>query len=193
MGTDIAKKRIRDRFCMQYTSSDIIRLANSGKKWHILYTRPHHEKNIFSQLEKDNIEAYLPIQVRLKQWSDRKKKVTEPLFSCYLFVNILLKQYYKVLNVPGVIRYVWFEGKPAVLSVEKIEKIRKLVNNEFDLKEIEHPLHVGQKVMINTGPLSGIEGELALYSTRKRVIVRIEELNKCLSVNVPLNYLKLLK
>ena len=176
---------------MQLSVSYTTSVPIPEKKWHIIYTRPHHEKNIYRQLQENKIEAYLPLQTTLRQWSDRKKKVTLPLFNCYLFVYISLKEYYWVLNVPGVIRYVCFEGKAAILSEKKIETIKKLVENRFELEEIDQLLQKGQKVKIITGPLTGINGELIFYSNKKRVIIRVEEINKCLTINVPLNNLKL--
>ncbi len=176
---------------MELSISHIPPLSGIQKKWHVIYTRPHHEKSIFRELQRDNIEAYLPLLTTLKQWSDRKKKVTEPLFSCYMFVNVSLKEYYQVLYVPGVIRYITFEGTAAVLSEKKINTIKKLVENGYEPEELTQPMQIGQKVMITAGPLTGMDGELIFYSNRKRVIVRVDEINKCLSVNVPQHYLKL--
>jgi transcriptional antiterminator RfaH len=159
--------------------------------WLVVYTRPHHEKRICKLLQEKNIEAFLPLQSTFRQWSDRKKKVTEPLFSCYLFVNITLKEYYKVLSVPGVIRFVCFEGKAATVSEKQIQTIKDLLNNNFELEEIPFTLKKGNKVRIMVGTLSGIDGELVMYNNKKRVLIRVEEINKSLFVNVPLDYLKL--
>jgi transcriptional antiterminator RfaH len=159
--------------------------------WYAIYTRPHHEKKIYELLKGLNIDAYLPLQTSIKQWSDRKKKVSEPLFSCYLFVNISLKEYYNVLNVPGVIRFVAFEGKAVAIKEKQIQTIKDLQENNFELEETIAPLRKGCKVKIIFGILTGIDGELVMYNNKKRVVIRIEEINKSLFVNVPLNYLKL--
>jgi transcriptional antiterminator RfaH len=163
------------------------------KCWYVVYTRPRHEKKIYNQLLLDNIDAYLPLYTTLRQWSDRKKKVSEPLFSCYLFVRITPKEYYDVLNVPGVVRYITFEGKAVVMREEQIQTIKNLLENKFELEETPEDLLEGTKVEIVAGPLSGVKGELAEYANKKRVIIRIEEINKSLFVNVPLNLLKLIE
>jgi len=159
--------------------------------WYVVYTMPHHEKKIYAQLQKEGIDAYLPLYTTLKQWSDRKKKVTEPLFRSYLFVHITLNEYYKVLNIPGIVRYICFEGKAVAVPETKIEAIRNLLDNKFELEEGPTDLQKGDKVQIINGILKGFNGELVIFNNQKRVIIRIEEINKSLFVNVPVSFLKL--
>lgn len=158
--------------------------------WFVIYTMPHHEKKIHTKLQKEGINSYLPTQVTLKKWSDRKKKVTEPLFSCYLFVQISIKDYYKVLNTPGVIRYICFCGKAVTISDSKIQTIKNLLENKFELEDTQLNFQIGDKVQIIHGSLRGIDGELVMFNNQKRVIIRIEEINKSLFVNIPTNYLQ---
>jgi transcription antitermination factor NusG len=159
--------------------------------WYVVYTMPHHEKKIYTLLRKEGIDAYLPLYATLKQWSDRKKKVTEPLFRSYLFVRVGLNDYYRVLNIPGVIRYVSFEGKAVIIPESKIEAIKNLLENKFELEEGPANLQKGDKVEIIEGSLKGLTGELVIINNQKRVIIRIEEINKSLFVNVPVGLLKL--
>jgi transcription antitermination factor NusG len=175
---------------MQPNTQTLINIARKPR-WHVVYVRPHHEKMIAQRLQEEQIDVFLPLRSTLKQWSDRKKKVTEPLFSCYLFVNITLREYYKILNVPGVIKYVCFEGKAATIPEIQIQTIKNLLNSNFELEETPVSLKKGNKVRIIFGSLKDIDGELIMYKNRKRVLIRIEEINKSLFVNVPLEYLKL--
>lgn len=165
--------------------------AKMKSDWYVVYTMPHHEKKIHAQLQKEGIDAYLPLNTVLKQWRDRKKKVTEPLFRSYLFVHINLNEYYKVLNRPGAIRYICFEGKAVTVPETKIEALKNLLDNKFEMEESPTYLKKGDKVRIMGGILQGFDGELVLFNNQKRVIIRIEEINKSLFVNVPVNYLKL--
>jgi transcription antitermination factor NusG len=167
-------------------------IIQKKKTWYAVYTRPRHEKRIHSKLQQAGIEAFLPLRTTLRQWSDRKKKISEPLFSCYLFVYVSLGEYHKVLNVPGVVRYISFEGKAVPIADNQIQLIRKLL--EFDIEatiDLASRLPAGTRVEITAGPLMGIAGELVDYTGRKRVIIRIEEISKSILVNVSLNYLKL--
>jgi transcription antitermination factor NusG len=160
--------------------------------WYAVYTRPRHEKKIHAKLRQENIEAYLPLQTTIRQWSDRKKKVTEPLFSCYIFVFISSRDYYRVLNCNGVVRYVTFGGKAVAIPEKQIQLIRMLLEQDIEMEESPEPLLKGAHVEIKAGPLTGVTGELLEYAGKKRVIIRIEEINKALLVNVPLHFLRLI-
>ncbi len=161
--------------------------------WYVVYTMPHHEKSIYAQLQKEGINAYLPLHTTLRQWSDRKKKVTEPLFRSYIFVHIRVDDYYRVLNIPGIIRYVSFEGKAVKVPESTIEAIKNLIDNKFELEECPINLKKGDRVRIMHGILKGFDGELVIFNNQKRVIIRIEEINKSLLVNLPVHALKLLE
>jgi transcription antitermination factor NusG len=83
--------------------------------WYAVYTKPRSEKKLADLLNDKGIEAYLPMRRTLKQWSDRKKMVDEPLITSYVFVHVFRKNYFEVLNTPGAVKYIWFCGKPAVI------------------------------------------------------------------------------
>ena len=163
--------------------------AKSPTYWYAVYTKPHHEKKIFEQTKTEHIEAFLPLHTTIRQWSDRKKKVSEPLFSCYLFVKITKKEYYKVLNIPGVVRYITFEGKAIPISEAQIQLIKNLLMQDFEPIEYMEHIHLGMRVKVQAGLLTGTEGILVDHSGKKRVIISIEEINKSLLINVPLNIL----
>ena len=160
-----------------------------NQNWYALYTRPYHEKRIYEQLKLNKIEAYLPLQTTIRKWSDRNKKVTRPLFSCYLFVFISLKDYYKVLNIPGVVRYISFEGKAAIIPEKQIQMIKDLLTQDIEVTEPLENLPVRTTVEIKVGPLKGFIGELVEFAGRKRVLISLEEICKSVLINVPLNYL----
>ena len=82
------------------------------KKWFAIYVKSRNEKKVFNTLDSIGVESFLPLITKMKQWSDRRKKVEEPLFRSYLFVCIPLSDYYKVLNVSGVVKFICFEKKP---------------------------------------------------------------------------------
>jgi transcriptional antiterminator RfaH len=172
-------------------NTPILQHANIPPCWCAIYTRPRHEKKVFAQLQQEKIQAYLPLQTTIRQWSDRKKKVSEPLFSCYVFVHITVKDYSKVLNLRGVVRYVTFGGKAVVIPEKQIQLIRNLLEQDNETIEVSIMPLAGTRVEIIAGPLMGITGELVDYAGKKRVIIRIEEISKSMLVNVPSNLLKL--
>lgn len=158
---------------------------------YVIYTRPHHEKEVCRKLQEEKLTVYLPRQTTLRQWSDRKKKVSMPLFNSYLFVNITIREYYKVLNIPVVIRYIAFEGQAVAIPERQIQMIRNILEQDLELEEVPEKLYEGAKIKITTGPLTGISGELVDFSGKKSVINRIEVINKSLLISVPINILQL--
>jgi transcriptional antiterminator RfaH len=161
-----------------------------SSNWYAIYTKPHHEKKIAEQLLHDHIEAYLPLRTTLKQWSDRKKKISEPLFSCYIFVRIKPNEYFKVLNVPGVVRYITFEGKAVPIPDSQILLIKNLLEFELETPEFSVAMQTGDLVEIVAGPLMGIRGEMIEFSGKKRIIIRIKEIDKSILINIPVRLLR---
>lgn len=92
--------------------------------WFAIYTRPKNEKKVVEGLEKLGVEVYCPMVTEIKQWSDRKKKVEIPLIKSYVFVNIEEKNRNIVFEVPGVVRYLFWLGKPAVIQEQEIEVLK---------------------------------------------------------------------
>lgn len=94
-------------------------------KWYALYTKPKWEKKVADKLNAIGIEAYCPTVTKVQKWSDRKKKVEVPLFSSYVFVYLEEKERNTVFSVTGVVRYLFWLGKPAVVKDDEIESIQQ--------------------------------------------------------------------
>jgi transcription antitermination factor NusG len=161
--------------------------------WYAVYTRHSHEKKVFKQLQQMEIEAYLPLNTTIRQWKDRKKKISLPLFSCYVFVNINEKKYYNVLNIPGVVRFVTFEGKAVAIPEKQIRMVRNLLEQDIDVVEVKENLYNGAKVEIIAGSLAGISGELIYFAGKTRVIIRLDEISKSIMASVPMHLLRLIE
>jgi transcriptional antiterminator RfaH len=159
--------------------------------WYAIYTKPRHEKEVYKKLLEQSINTFLPLQTTIRQWSDRKKKVTVPLFSCYIFVNITVQDYNRVLNTPGVVRFITFEGKPVAIPEKQIRLVMSLLEQDIEVEEINDRLYNGAKVTIIAGPLTGICGNLIEFAGKKRVIIKINEIHKSMVISVPLHILKL--
>jgi len=162
----------------------------STKLWYALYTRSRSEKQTHEWLIKSGIDAYLPLQKTLKQWSDRKKWVEEPLFRSYIFVHISQAEYYDVLNSPGVVRYITFEGKPVAIPPQQIEAIRQFVDTGQILPDVELELVPGAKIDIIAGPMKGITGELLEIMGKKKVRIEIDGLGHAVFLELPASHIK---
>lgn len=160
------------------------------KKWYALYTKSRAEKRIFSLLQKAGFETYLPLTKVLKYWSDRKKWVEEPLFRSYIFVCITEAEYYDVLNIPGAVRYVTFEGKAVEIPPQQIEAIKQFISTGEELPDVELKHSPGDKVDIIAGPMKGIEGKLVNIMGKKKVRIEINGLGRAVYLELPASHIR---
>ena len=163
--------------------------SHDQKYWHALYVRSRAEKKVLWQLEENGFTAYLPLITQMKQWSDRKKNVEEPLFKSYVFVYSNEREYIPILNVYGVIKFVTFERKAVIVPENQILAIKKFVNDfekgeEYKMMNNEE-LKVGQKVRIINGPMKGLTGKLETIRNKRHLIVYIDVVGQCIPVHIP--------
>jgi transcription antitermination factor NusG len=157
----------------------------SPKEWHVVTTRSRAEKKVHARLEEQNIESFLPLQKRLRQWKDRKKWVEMPIISGYCFVHISPKEYEKILQTELVGGFVRFEGKPARIPKHQIEFLKKMLNqSDFEVEVSQENFEPGKKVEIIDGPLIGVQGELLSHRGKNRFILRINQMNTVYSVEI---------
>jgi transcription antitermination factor NusG len=145
------------------------------KYWYVIYTKPRWEKKVHGLLSDQGIEAYCPLNRVKKKWSDRMKWVDEPLFKSYVFVRILPDDQTLVRMVPGVINYIYWLGKPAVVKDNEIEDIRRFLNEHTDVKVESIELRPDDRVIIRTGLLMDREATVQRIM-HKTVEVLIESL-----------------
>jgi|SRR5690554_6544363 len=126
--------------------------------WYVLYTKPRWEKKTATELERKGIEVYCPMITTVRQWSDRKKKVTSPLFTSYIFVRLKEKDRNLVFSAPGVVRYLFWLGKPAIVRDEEIETIERWLNNDQYEDVQVRSFKPGERVEIQSGPMKGQKG-----------------------------------
>jgi transcriptional antiterminator RfaH len=138
--------------------------------WYALYTKARNEKKVADELNKRGINAYCPIRIELKQWSDRKKKVQVPLITSYVFVELEDKEREKVFTVNGVVRYLYWLGKPAVIREEEIKTLQEAMNSSFTQVSVSE-LAPGQKIEVPHGPFKGQAGIVKNISNQKVQIV----------------------
>jgi transcription antitermination factor NusG len=165
-------------------------IESDNKSWFALYTRSRAEKQVYELLLSAGIDTYLPLVRTLKQWSDRKKWVEEPLFRSYIFVFISQAEYYDVLNIPGTVRYVTFEGKAVPIPPQQIEAIRQFIKTGYQLPDAEIDLPPGSKIDIIAGPMKGISGELLEVMGKTKVRIEIDGLGQSVYVEIPASHIR---
>jgi transcriptional antiterminator RfaH len=160
-------------------------------RWYALYTRSRQEKKLGGRLESKGIETYIPLHKTLRQWSDRKKLVAEPLLRSYVFVRIPATQYDLVLSTPGAVRFVWFSGGPAAIPDRQISLLKLVAGAGEEVEVLPNSLAPGKAVRVLAGPLAGLTGELVHTAGRNRVVVRIDHLDSALSLIIPSSLLEM--
>lgn len=160
-------------------------------KWYAIYTKPRWEKKVDVLLLKKSINSWCPVQKIERQWSDRKKIIEEPIFKSYVFVNIKNKEKVDVLRTDGVLNFVHYLGKPAIISDNEIETIKNFLlekDAKISLISIEG-FKQQTKVKITHGVFMNNKGTV-LRSNKKKVYVQLQTLGQVMVVEFPLHYLK---
>lgn len=167
-------------------------MSKSNKSWYAIYVKSRTEKKVALELMYEDIDHYLPLIKCLKQWSDRKKWVEEPLFRSYVFVNIEQKDYFKVLQVQGAVKYISFEGSAVPIPEAQINAIKYYLE-ETDPENLDNIIwEKGQKVEVISGSMAGLSGELIEVRGKNKVKVEIEAVGSTLLINIPKSKLRIL-
>jgi transcription antitermination factor NusG len=154
----------------------------TSPRWYAAYTFPRHEKAVADQLKMKAIEAYLPVYEKLSRWKDRTCRLQLPLFPGYVFVHMALSHRVRVLEVPGVVRMVGFNGHPAPLPEGEIESLRTYLSHRK--AEPYTYLSVGKRVRIHAGPLEGLEGVILRRKGKMRVVVSIDSIQRSIALEL---------
>lgn len=176
----------------QFLSRSIYGELNEIPHWYAISTKARHEKKVYERLQSKRIQAYLPIQKKYRKWSDRYKLVEEPLFSCYVFVRIALKNRLEVLQTDGVVRIVSFNGIPATIPDSQFAALQRAVEEHpGDVEKIDY-LTPGQRVEVVQGSLKGIQGTLVQIKNSHRLILRIDSIMQAIAVDIDFRDVKIL-
>ena len=158
--------------------------------WYAAYTKSRTEKKVLTRLSENGFEAYLPIKRSRKQWSDRLKWVEEPLIRSYIFIRVNESEYYNAINTPGLVCYVTFEGKAAPIPDRQIDMLKMLLNEGAEMEVSNERFAVGEKIIVISGPLVGMQGEMVQYRGKKKVLVRLGSTGTNILVTVGLDLIE---
>jgi len=155
--------------------------------WMVIYVASRQEKVVAGRLAQLNIEHYLPLVSRMRIWSDRRKKIEMPLFNGYLFVRPTFTHRDLVLQQPGAVAYVRYNGQPARVREEEIETIRGLIACGYDLEAtgIHAAAAPGTLVRITQGPLRGFQGEIVHTNSGQYFIIALHSIEQNIRVKLP--------
>jgi len=132
----------------------------SEKHWHAVYTHPRWEKKVAELLVSRKIETYCPLRKMVKQWVDRKKVILEPLFTSYVFVRGMSTDLPVIRQTHGVLNFLYWLGRPAIVRDDEIENIRLFLNEHQNVRLEKLDVHVNDTVRIMSGALHMREGSV---------------------------------
>jgi len=149
--------------------------------WYVVYTKPKWEKKVAEQLVKIGIECYCPLITQVRQWSDRKKKIEVPLFNSYVFVQLEESKRNTVFSALGVVRYLFWLGKAAIVRDEEISVIKKWLNNVDGADVLVESIKIGDAIKLESGPFSNQKAVVQEINNTHYVLV-LESLGCVLKV-----------
>jgi transcription antitermination factor NusG len=152
-------------------------------EWYALLTRCRHEKRVSEQLQQKGICVFLPTYKEQRRWSDRRKVIEVPLFSCYVFVHLVATPAVRLaaLQAPGALRFAGFNGTPAPIPPEQIENVQRALARTQGICPFEF-VQVGQRVRIRGGALDGVKGVLLGRKDDRRLVVSIDLIQQAMAV-----------
>src|ERR1700722_1989765 len=157
-------------------------VESESDHWYGLQTRPRHEKIVAHRLAERGVTTFLPLVTEVHRWSDRKKSVELPLFSCYVFAKFVPNRVerLRVLRVEGVFGLAGAQGEGTPIPHSEIDAVRSLVETEIPWSS--HPfLKIGQRVRIRSGALDGMEGILVSRNGDRSLIISVEAIQRSLA------------
>jgi transcription antitermination factor NusG len=160
-------------------------IGTETENWYGLQTRPRHEKIVVQRLEERGVTTFLPLVTEEHRWSDRKKSVQMPLFSCYVFARFMpnREERLRVLRVEGVFGLVGARGEGVPIPDDQIGAVRSLISGQLPWSS--HPfLKIGQRVRIKSGALDGLEGVLVSRNGDRTLVISVDAIQRSLAVRV---------
>jgi transcription antitermination factor NusG len=128
-------------------------MLSDKRNWYAVYTKPRWEKKVYGRLAEIGFEAYCPLNRVRKKWSDRLKWVEEPLFKSYVFVKMAEEEAARVRIVSGVVNFVYWLGKPAIIRNKEIEVIHKFLSEYDEVQVLPLELRTDSRITILQGAL----------------------------------------
>lgn len=160
-------------------------MAKEEEKWYALYTKSRFEKKTGQLLTEKGFEVYVPLIKTIKQWSDRKKIVEEPLFRSYIFFRSAASKLLNAKQVDGAVYIVSFNKQPAVIPDTQIKNLQLLLNSNEKFEISEEIFTTGEIVEVIQGSLRGLKGTFVDYRGKKSILLQIDAINQTLMVHIP--------
>jgi len=162
---------------------EIQQIDEEKRHWYALYTRPRFEKKVDQILIEKGLESFLPLCTKIRYWSDRKKKIQEPLIPSYIFVYANKKERLMSLQSTGVIRMVFFDNQPARIPEGQIANLRTIIEHGYNPQPFQY-LNRGDEVEVIAGPLRGVHGFFVEERGQEHLIISVHPIRQSVAIQV---------
>jgi transcription antitermination factor NusG len=167
---------------------------SDSRKWFVLQTKPRNEKKVFRQIEQKGIEVFLPLMEKVSIWSDRKKKISVPLFSGYVFVNASEQDRIRAItDTTGTLKYLFYDKRPATVSNREIDLIKQSLTAPEKISIEEKKISKGDLILITHGIFKGMKGFVNEFRGKYKLTVNLEELSYSFNIILNSNEVSVLK
>ena len=159
--------------------------AQDDMRWYALHTHARHERVVEHRLREQGMDTFLPVVQEVHRWSDRKKKVEVPLFSCYVFVHCALSEQDRTMvhRVDSVLGFVGVRGAGVPIPDEQIDSIRTVLEHAAPWRS--HPfLKAGQRVRVRGGALDGVEGVFLSENGDHSLVISVDVIQRSMAVRI---------
>src|SRR5215813_10722366 len=151
--------------------------------WFALQTRPNNERKVERLLKQKGYECFTPTYRLKRKWSDRVVEIDFPLFPGYVFCRFNSSALGKAVSTQGVTRVVGFGGTPAEVAGEEVEALQLMARSSF-LREPWKYLPAGTLVVVETGPLAGIQGIISIDQSKRRLVISVTLLQRSVAIHL---------
>jgi transcription antitermination factor NusG len=156
---------------------------NTAHPWFALQTKPKNERKVEHLLRQKGYECFAPTYRRKRKWSDRIVEIDFPLFPGYVFCRFDASVLGKAISTQGVIRIVGFGGKPAEVAIEEVKALKLLAQSDF-LREPWKYIPDGTLVLVETGPLAGIQGIVCAGENKGQLVISVTLLQRSVAIQL---------
>lgn len=154
-------------------------------RWYAVYVRSRYEKKVHHYFLEKGLSSFLPLIETVRQWSDRKKKVEEPLIRGYVFVRInYQKEHIHVFDTDGVVKFIGIGRTPSVISERDIDWLKRLTREPDAIGETVISIPVGKKVRVLAGPFKDMEGVVRKEGREERLVVYFESIMQGVEITI---------
>lgn len=159
------------------------------ERWFALRVKSRCEKVVVTRVQHKGLEGFLPLYESRRRWSDRPKSVELPLFPGYVFCRLDPHHRLPLLTIPGVLHLVGSGKIPIPIDDREIAAIQRAVSSGLWTEPCPF-LEAGQRVLLEDGPLAGLEGIFVGTAKQQRIIVSLTLLKRSVAVAIESHWAK---